>query len=122
MNAGTNCKSSCRGEEQAKRVSKDRQTQPKACSGSAQMTSQAITKSCQEATVSPTVKRKHKEVAVVIGMSQFVDWRLKNSCMGETRDKAERNNKEERILLFYCLCERLRERQGEEREGTSEQE
>lgn len=101
MNAGTNYKSSCRGEEQAKPVSKDRQAQPKACSGSAQMTSQAITKSCQEATVSPTVKRKCKEVATVIGMSQFVDWRFKNSCLEETQDKAERNNKEERILFFF---------------------
>lgn len=111
MNAGTNYKSSCRGEEQAKCVSKDRQAQPKACSVSAQMTSQAITKSCQEATVSLTVKRKRKEVAIVIGMSQFIEWRFKNSCLEETQDKAERNNKEERILFFflfiYCLCERL---------------
>lgn len=65
------------------------------------MTSQAITKSCQEATVSPTVKRKRKEVAIVIGMSQFIEWRFKNSCLEETQDKAERNNKEERILFFF---------------------
>lgn len=67
------------------------------------MTSQVITKSCQEATVSPTVKIKHKKVAIVIGVSQCLDWRFKNSCLEETQEKAERNNKDGRILFFIYL-------------------